>query len=127
MPGADDEILDGARDEHLARLGERRDARAEVDGEALGAGVGELDLARVEAGADLEAEPAHRVADRAGTADRARRAVEGGEEAVAGEPHLLAAEPLQPVADDRVVLGEEGRPAPGRRARRPARWSRRCR
>ena len=106
--------------------GERRDPGAEVDGEALDARVGELDLARVEPGADLEAEPANRVADRAGAPDRARRAVERGQEAVAGDPDLLAAEPLQPVADERVVLARGAPSSSGRRARRRARSSRRC-
>ena len=71
-----------------------------------------LDLARMEPGADLDAEPANRVADRAGAPDRTRGAVEGGQEAVAGDPDLLATEPLKPVSDKRVVLAQESSPAP---------------
>src|SRR2546423_1777707 len=64
-PGAGDEVAHRARDEHLARPGERRDARAGVDGDPAHLPVRELALARVQAGAELEPEAAHTVAERA--------------------------------------------------------------
>ena len=47
---ADDEVLDGARDEHLVRAGERADPRADVDGHAADVVADELALAGVQAG-----------------------------------------------------------------------------
>lgn len=49
-PGAHDEILDRARDEHLARPCEGSDARSDVDGDPFDARLGELDLAGVQTG-----------------------------------------------------------------------------
>jgi hypothetical protein len=45
--------------------------------------------------ADLDAERAHRIADRTRAADRSGRAVEGREEAVAGGVDFVAAEPRE--------------------------------
>ena len=68
-----------------------------------------------------------RVADRPGAADGAARPVEGREEPVARRVDLVAAEPCELAAHDRVVLIEQ-RPATGcHPARRRSRWSRRCR
>src|SRR5919197_3887134 len=69
-PGAGDEVANGARDEHLARPGERRHARAGVHGDPAHLPVRQLALAGVEPGAQLEPEAAHAVADRAGCSDR---------------------------------------------------------
>ena len=111
MPGADDEVLHGARDEHLARAGERRDARAEMDGQPGDVVRQDLDLADVDAGPDLEPELPDAVADRDRAADRAGRAVERREEPVADDLDLVAAEPLELATDDAVVVGEQGLPA----------------
>jgi hypothetical protein len=62
--GAGDEILDGARDEHLSGLRVRRDACAGVDGDAADLAVHELALTGVEAGAYIDAELAHALRDR---------------------------------------------------------------
>ena len=78
----------------------------------LDPGLGDLELTGVQAGADLEVELPDRVPDCTRTADRPRGPVEGGEESVAGDPDLLAAEPLQMVSDERVMLVEECCPAP---------------
>src|SRR5919201_3168968 len=83
-PRAGDEVLDGARDEHLAGLGKRRHARADVHGDAADLAVDELALTRVQPCADVQVERADAVADRARAADRPRRSVERREEAVAG-------------------------------------------
>ena len=53
-PGADDEVADGARDEHFARAGEGTDASTDVDGEPAHVAAAQLDLTGVQAGAGLE-------------------------------------------------------------------------
>ena len=45
---AGDQVLDGARNEHLARLGEGGDARPDVNGDAARFAVNELALAAVQ-------------------------------------------------------------------------------
>ena len=47
-------------DENLARARLRRDPRSDVHGDAGDLAVGELDLAGVQAGPDLEIQRAHR-------------------------------------------------------------------
>src|SRR5205085_6553659 len=110
-PGAGDEIAHRARDEHLARPGERRDPRTGVDGDAAHLAVRELALAGVESCAQLEPEAPHAVADRAGGADRPRRPVEGGEEAVAGGVDLPSAVARELAADGNLVRLEQLAPA----------------
>src|SRR5581483_1413230 len=63
QPRADDEIPDGARRQHLARRGFACDARADVHGDAADVVSHALALARVQSGADLEAERTHGVAN----------------------------------------------------------------
>ena len=77
-------------------VGERRDARADVDGDALDARLGELDLARVQPGADLEAERR----ERASRIAHAQRTARAGPSNVARnpspvDPDLLAAVALE--------------------------------
>ena len=60
-PRAGDEVFHGARDEHLARVGLRRDARADVHGDARDLAVRELDLARVQPGTNVETERPHAI------------------------------------------------------------------
>ena len=55
-PRAGHEILHRARDEQLARLGQRRDALADVDRDAADVLVYQLTLAGMEAGSGLEFE-----------------------------------------------------------------------
>src|SRR2546421_119746 len=64
-PRAGDEVAHGARHQDLAGPGERRDAGADVHGDPAELRPHHLTFARVEAGADLEAERAHAIADRA--------------------------------------------------------------
>ena len=81
---ADDEVADGAADEHLAWCGEAADARADVHREAADVVTGEqFAFAGVQAGANLQVEVADPVADRGRAADRAAGTVEHGERAVA--------------------------------------------
>jgi hypothetical protein len=71
-PRAGDEILDGARNEHLSGLRLRRNAGADVDGDARHLAVDELAFARVQACAYIEAElDAQRIA-RAGPSKEAK-------------------------------------------------------
>src|SRR5581483_11728882 len=100
-------VVDRAGDEHLARAGERGDPRARVDGDPRHLAFGQLALAGVQAGAHLEAELPHRLHDRARTADRPRRPVEGGEEAVPGRVQLTAAEAGELAAYELVVAREQ--------------------
>src|SRR5713226_6149127 len=65
-----DQILDGSRYQHLARPGERRDARGDVDGDALHVVAGDLDLAGVQTTADLNVQGP----DRLGNGRNARHA-----------------------------------------------------
>src|SRR5581483_4818707 len=104
---AGDEVLDRAGDEHLARAGERGDPRARVDGDPRHLAFGQLALPGVQAGAHLEAELPHRLNDRTRAADRPRRPVEGGEEAVPGRVQLTAAEAGELAAYELVVAREQ--------------------
>jgi hypothetical protein len=56
-----------------------------MDRDPVHVAVDQLHLAGVQAGANVEPEVLHRVADRARAVDRARRPVERRERAVAGE------------------------------------------
>jgi hypothetical protein len=53
-PGAGDEILDRSRDEHLSGRRRSGDARADVHGDPGDLAVGDLALAGVQTGADIE-------------------------------------------------------------------------
>src|SRR5262245_20842291 len=101
--GAGHEVADRLRDQHLARARKTGDARADVHGDSGNVVPYELAFAGVQAAAHLKAERAYRIADRAGTANRARRPVEGGEEAVARGVDLTPAVLLQ----HRASLGVE--------------------
>ena len=82
--GADDEITDGAANQHLARAGETANARSDVNGEPPDVVIGEqLKFAAVQTGANVQAELADTVANRDRAAYCAARAVEGGEHPIA--------------------------------------------
>ena len=87
------------------------DTCADVDGDASHLPVDDLALARVKAGADLEAELSDALGDRAGAADRARRAVERGEEPVAGLVELSAPKAAELPSNESVVRFENLAPA----------------
>src|SRR5436309_6079915 len=97
--GAGDEILDGPRDEDLAGRRRRGDSRADVHGDTGDLLARDFAFARVEPGADDETQSGYRIADRLGAADRARRTVKGGEEAVPRRVDLPPAEAADLVAD----------------------------
>ena len=106
-PGAHDEILDGGGHEDLSRRGQRRDPGADVDGDAADIGPVELDLARVEAGPDLQPQVSDSGDDRLRAANRTSRTVERREESVASRNDLPSTEPLELVACDRVMAVEQ--------------------
>src|SRR6266516_2240498 len=65
--------------------------------------VEHLALSRVETNPQLQANFANTVSDRTGAANRPRRAIEGGKEAVTGRVHFLASELTQVIADQLVM------------------------
>src|SRR5690349_20246017 len=109
--GARDEILHGARDENLSRLGERRDAGADGYRDAGDFPVGDFALAGVQAGPDLELQRLERLANGRRSKHRPRRAVEDGEETVAGRVELAALELRELTAHDGVMPLQELSPA----------------
>src|SRR5438445_2189301 len=109
--GPGDQILDGSRYQHLARPGERRDARGDVDGDALHVVAGDLDLASMEATADLNVERTDRLGNGVGTTHGARRAVERGEEPVPKRSHFVAAGAREFPPHCRVMRFEQIAPA----------------
>src|SRR5919197_291292 len=111
-PGAGDEVAHRARDEHLARPGEGRDARAGVNRDAAHLPVRELALAGVEPGSELEPEPPDRLLDRVGGPDCPRRSVECCEEAVPRGVDLLPPETVELDTNGLVVRLEQLAPAP---------------
>src|SRR5207245_6405950 len=81
---ARDEIAYGARDVHVARSGQRRDARRGVNGDAADRAARELDLSRVHSRPQLEAELLPVALDRTRASDGACGAVEAREQAIPG-------------------------------------------
>ena len=79
----------------------RRDRGADVDRDAFHLVADELHLAGVYARPDIEAEVADGADRSVGTGDRGRRAVERGEETVAGAPDLPAAGSAGPARSQR--------------------------
>ena len=92
-PRARDEVLDRARDKHLARLGPGGNAGAGVDGDPRHLPVQQLTLACVETRAHLQLQRVHVLDDRLRAPDRPRRPIEAREEPVAGGVDLTSPEP----------------------------------
>ena len=90
--GAGDEVLDGRGDEDLTRVSVGGDPGTDVNGEAGQLAFISLALSRVNPDSQLEPKLVGVGNECLCTADRSRRTVEGGEEAVAGRVHLLASE-----------------------------------
>src|SRR2546426_181014 len=81
-PRTGDQVFHGSGDEDFARLGQRRDAGADVDADTPDIPGSELYLPGVNAGADLHVEAGDSVPDYPGRFDAGRRSVEGGQQAV---------------------------------------------
>src|ERR671930_2095198 len=118
-PRPRDEVLDGARDEHLARPSLVGDAGSDVDGDPARLPAVELALAGMDARADVEAEVAEDAPDRARARDGARRAVEAREDAVACGVDLLPAEPGDLGPHGSVVACDQLAPRAVAELRRP--------
>jgi hypothetical protein len=127
QPGARDEVLDGARHEHLPGLRVPGDARADVDREPGELLPDALALSRVDPGPDREAERPDPLADRPSARDRAGGAVEAREEAVPGGVELDAAVARELAPDELVVPLQQLPPRAVAQLGGGARWSRRCR
>ena len=126
-PRAGDEVAHRPGHEDLLAVGQRRDARSDVDRDPREIVAAPLALA----GVDARRAPRGRGPPRASAMssrapDRARRAVERREEPVAGRLDLVAAVLRERLADRAVVLIEQLTPAPVAEARQRARSSRRC-
>src|SRR2546426_88719 len=78
-PRPRDKIDDRSRHENFARTGKRRNALADVDGDATYVLATQLDLPGVEAGAHLDAEGTNSCADRLRATHRPGRPIERGE------------------------------------------------
>src|SRR2546421_5060699 len=109
--GTGNQIAHGARDEHLTRPRERRDAGADVHRDPSEIVAPHLALAGVHPRPNLDSELARAGRDRPGAVDRTPRSVEGSKKPVSGGLDLLTAEPAQLTADGRVVLIEQVVPA----------------
>src|SRR5829696_6146950 len=110
-PGADDELADRARDQDLAGAGERGHPRADVHRHAGHVAAHDLDLAGVDASANLDPQLSGAVAGLARAPDRARGPVEGGQEPVPERLYLVTLVGPQGLADDRVVRRDQLAPA----------------
>ena len=108
---ADDKVTDSARDEDFAGAGLAEDPRRDVYREPPDVGVQQFALAGVDAGADLDAQCFGVSAQGLGAADGLRRAVEGGEVAVAGALDHRAAESLREVGGDLAKAVQHRAPA----------------
>src|SRR4029450_10928400 len=106
-PRAGDEVLHRARDDHLARSGERGNTGTRADDDAGDLSLVQLALAGVHACAKLETECPDATDDLLGAPDGAGGPVEGGEEPVARGVALGAAEAGKLPPDESVVPLEE--------------------
>src|SRR5437867_351470 len=106
-----DQLCDGAGDEHFPRRRLSGDTRAGVNRDAADAVVDQLDLAGVNARADVDPQVSQAIDDLERAADRARRTVERCEESVTGTLDLPSLEPIEAPPDRRVVLLEQLAPA----------------
>jgi hypothetical protein len=86
--GTGSQIFHGAGDEHLSRPSARKDTLPDVHRNPGETVAKDLDFSGVEPRADLDAQLADAVAYDTGALHRARRTVEGGQEAVAGRIDL---------------------------------------
>ena len=111
QPGARHQVLYGARHQHLARTGERRDARADVNGNPTDIVVDHFAFAGMEPSTDFDPKRPDLLGNGAGAADAARRSVEGGKNAVAGRLDLMAAKACEIAPDRGVMTVEEITPA----------------
>ena len=97
------EVLGRRRDDDLARAGERHHPGGGMDRDAARIWPHELDLARMEPDADPQADLVGGSTHGGATADGSRRAIEHGEEPIAGRGDLAPSEDIQLAAHEAVV------------------------
>ena len=110
--GPCDQILHGLGDHDLRRPGSGCHAGADRDGEPATLRIDHLALPGVDAGAHLDAQVADALDDLHRAPDRARRAVEGRVEPVAGRVVLDPSPACERLAHHRVVTEHELLPRP---------------
>src|SRR5262245_28086888 len=88
------------------------DSLADVDSDPRDVVVVQLDLARVQPSADIQAERTERLTDRARASNRASGTVEDREHAIAIESNDPAPELLELRPDECVVGSDQGPPPP---------------
>ena len=104
---ARDEVLDGARHEHVAGRRGGGDSSADVDGDAADLALDRLHLADVEPRAHGEAQGSRTVTDGERAADGVDRNFEYGKEAVAGGIDFAPAEASKALPHKGVVPAKE--------------------
>jgi hypothetical protein len=104
------QVLQRARHENLAGARHSDDPRADVHRDPAHIGARDLDLTRMQAGADFESGSADRGDDREGAADGARRAIERREQTIAHEIDQPSPVSLELPSCDRVMRVEETAP-----------------
>ena len=109
--GAGDEVLDGLGHEYLPAIRKRCDPRAGVNSDPSDLAGKEFALARVHAPAHFEPDSARVRRNCERTADRTRRAVESGEEAVTGGVNFTSAPARQLPPHRRLMLSKQVTPA----------------
>src|SRR4051794_31074738 len=109
---AGNQVLDSARDEYFAGLGKRQHARCRVHGHPAHSRAAPFDFTCVATHSDTKAQRRHRGMHLLTALHRARRAIERGEEAVAGGIHLLAAESSKERANHAIVFLKQLCPTP---------------
>src|SRR5262245_21933537 len=102
---ASDEVLDSSGDENLAGAGGADDACADMNGEPRHLPFCEFTFTCVETRTELQPILAGGHDDRTRALDRPRRAVKGGEDAVAGGIDFFAAKACELASDELVVPG----------------------
>src|SRR5215212_5157803 len=106
-PGADDEVFDSARGDHLPGLRGRHHARGEMHGDSCEIAGRHLALAGMDAGTNLKPDRARGGAERERTPHRPGGAVEGCQHTVAGPLHEPTAVARQLSLDEPLVLAEQ--------------------
>jgi hypothetical protein len=120
QPAAGDDVAHGRGHEDLTRTREARQPCGDVHRHPAEPAVIELALARVDAGADLEAEVGDLVVERACERHRVAGDAEGRQEAVPCRIDLATAEPRQPIPEPCVVGPKHLRPGPVTELAHPA-------
>src|SRR5215469_8299123 len=105
-----DQILDGAGNQDLVWTGQSSNARTDMNRNPDHLVTRKFAFAGVQSGAYLKSQPVDPVAHRTGTANRSRRSIENGEQAVPGSVDFAASKGAQLFAHQRIPVGEQAAP-----------------